>query len=82
MKAILVIDVPKEDIGRMISSLETTTDENRCMGILKPLPEIPSICTKSDNGWYQISDFSKGWKSCIDAIIGDTDMALKEIEKW
>ena len=62
MKAIIVIDLPENNLFKTVNDLYDKLKEYRC--VLKPMPEIMTI-EKADIGHIS---YRSGWNDCIEEI--------------
>ena len=72
MKAILVIDIDEEDIGREVNYISVkgggmsyTVGTMGKDARLRPMPEQMS--------WGHTADYIYGWNECLDEIMGETE---------
>ena len=72
MKAILVIDIPEDYTGSVISvnlyGRNNKVIHENYINKLRPLPHSKQI----ENRWFS-DDYSKGWNDCLDEITGETE---------
>lgn len=40
---------------------------------LKPMPEKSGLVHQDVDGWWKLSEYSRGWNECIDEIMGETE---------
>ena len=40
---------------------------------LKPMPEKSGLVHQDVDGWWKLSEYSRGWNECIDEIMGEVE---------
>lgn len=72
MKAVLVIDVDKDELGEAVATI--TAEENNisffARGVIRPLPSFKAVDL---NDTRDVVMFCHGWNTCLAEITGETE---------
>lgn len=73
MKAILVIDVPNENLWRTSNDIYERMKGYKCS--FKPMPEkkVAKIVGFNTTDYVENKLFADGWNDCLDEITGETE---------
>ena len=75
MKALMLIDVDKDEIGEATATITSNGITFFAEGIIKPMPTKKDLDTDErvylQRGHDKI--YKEGWNDCIDEILGETE---------
>lgn len=68
MKALLVIDVDKDELGEAVATITANDITFFARGVIKPLPQKRK--TSVDTDLFE-QGVNYGWNACLDEIMGE-----------